>query len=89
MSENQMESGKMYTAKLLFPQSPTRHTDYTVTTTVTMQSLFSSPADTVTTEQWLHRTHTLLGIHYHGAYVEICLQRTPGRQLHGHYMGRH
>ena len=29
--------------------------------------------DTVTTEQWLHRTHTLLGIHYHGAYVEICL----------------
>ena len=31
--------------------------------------------DTVTTEQWLHRTHTLLGIHYHGAYVEICLLR--------------
>ena len=29
--------------------------------------------DTVTTQQWLHRTHTLLGIHYHGAYVEICL----------------
>ena len=22
--------------------------------------------DTVTTQQWLHRTHTLLGIHYHG-----------------------
>ena len=32
--------------------------------------------DTVTTEQWLHRTHTLLGIHYHGAYVEICLLGT-------------
>ena len=28
--------------------------------------------DTVTTEQWLHRTHMLLGIHYHGTYVEIC-----------------
>ena len=26
----------MYTAKLLFHQSPTRHSDYTVTTTVTM-----------------------------------------------------
>ena len=25
-----------YTAKLLFHQSPTRHSDYTVTTTVTM-----------------------------------------------------
>ena len=32
--------------------------------------------DTVTTEQWLHRTHTLLGIHYHGAYVGICLLGT-------------
>ena len=32
--------------------------------------------DTVTTEQWLHRTHTLLGIHYHGAFVEICLLGT-------------
>ena len=32
-----------YTAKLLFHQSPTRQSDYTVTTTVTMQSLFSSP----------------------------------------------
>ena len=32
--------------------------------------------DTVTTEQWLHRTHTLLGIHYHGAYVEILLLGT-------------
>ena len=32
-----------YTAKLLFHQSPTRHSDYTVTTTVTMLSLFSSP----------------------------------------------
>ena len=32
-----------YTAKLLFHQSPTRHSDYTVTITVTMQSLFSSP----------------------------------------------
>ena len=32
-----------YTAKILFHQSPTRHSDYTVTTTVTMQSLFSSP----------------------------------------------
>ena len=31
---------------------------------------------TVTTEQWLHRTRTLLGIHYHGAYVEICLLST-------------
>ena len=33
----------MYTTKLLFHQSPTRHSDYTVTITVTMQSLFSSP----------------------------------------------
>ena len=33
----------IYTAKLLFHQSPTRHSDYTVTTTVTMWSLFSSP----------------------------------------------
>ena len=32
--------------------------------------------DTVTTEQWLYQTHTLLGIHYHGAYVEICLLGT-------------
>ena len=32
----------MYTAELLFHQSPTRHSDYIVTTTVTM-SLFSSP----------------------------------------------
>ena len=32
--------------------------------------------NTVTTEQWLHRTHTLLGICYHGAYVEICLLGT-------------
>ena len=36
--------------------------------------------DTVTTEQWLHRGHTLLynyiPIHYHGAYVEICLLGT-------------
>ena len=32
--------------------------------------------DTVTTQQWLHRTHTLLGIHYHGAYVETCLLGT-------------
>ena len=33
-------------------------------------------SNTVTTEQWLQRTHTLLGIHYHGAYVEICLLGT-------------
>ena len=32
--------------------------------------------DTVTTEQWLHRARTLLGIHYHGAYEEICLLGT-------------
>ena len=32
--------------------------------------------DTVTTEQWLHRIHTLLGTHYHRAYVEICLLGT-------------
>ena len=32
--------------------------------------------DTVTTEQWLHGTHTLLCIYYHGAYVEICLLGT-------------
>ena len=44
-----------YTAKLLFHQSPTRHSDYTVTITVTMQSLFSSPRHR-TIEQWLHRT---------------------------------
>ena len=29
--------------------------------------------DTMTTEQCLHQTRTLLGIHYHGAFVEICL----------------
>ena len=28
-----------YTAKLLFHHSPTRHSDYTVTSTVTMKSL--------------------------------------------------
>ena len=32
--------------------------------------------DTVTIEQWLHRTHTLLGIPYCGTYVEICLLGT-------------
>ena len=32
--------------------------------------------DTVTTGQWLHRTHTLLGIHYYGVCVEICLLGT-------------
>ena len=32
----------IYTAKLLFHHSPIRHSDYTVTTTVTMQSPFSS-----------------------------------------------
>ena len=32
--------------------------------------------DTVTTVQWLHRTHTLLGIPYCGTYVEICLLGT-------------
>ena len=32
--------------------------------------------------------YTILGIHYHGAYVEICLLGTS-RQLHGYYMGRH
>ena len=32
--------------------------------------------DTVTTKQWLHRTHTILGIYYHWAYVEICLLGT-------------
>ena len=32
--------------------------------------------DTVTTEQWLHRTHMLLGIPYCGTYVEICLLGT-------------
>ena len=34
--------------------------------------------DTVTTRQWLHWTHMLLGrpISYHGAYVEICLLGT-------------
>ena len=32
--------------------------------------------DSVTIEQWLHRTHTLLGIRYHVAYVEICLLGT-------------
>ena len=37
------EQIELYTAKLLFHQSPTRHSDYTVTTTVTMWSLFSSP----------------------------------------------
>ena len=31
--------------------------------------------DIVTTEQWLHRTHMLLGIHYHGAPI--------ARSLHG------
>ena len=39
----QKHSFPIYTAKLLFHQSPTRHSDYTVTTTVTMWSLFSSP----------------------------------------------
>ena len=46
--------------------------------------------DTVTTEQWLHRTHTSLGIHYHGTYVEICLLGTywaTAQLLHGKTLG--
>ena len=43
--------------------------------------------DTVTAEQWLHRGHTLLGICYHGAYIEICLLGTSARSLHGKTLG--
>ena len=48
-------------SKLLFHQSPTRHSDHTVTQWLPLWrcSHCSVVPDTVTTEQWLHRTHTL------------------------------
>ena len=69
-----------------FSNAPTQQNSYSVSYllgTVTTQWLplwrcshCSLVPDTVTTEQWLHWTHMLLGIHYHGAYVEICLLGT-------------
>ena len=66
--------------------SPTQQNSYSISHllgTVTTQWLSlwrcshcSLVPDTVTTEQWLHWTHTLSGIPYHGAYVEICLLGT-------------
>ena len=44
----------------------------TVTTTVTMQSLFSSPWHRNYWTATILDTHDI-SIHYHGAYVEICL----------------
>ena len=68
------------------PPKPTQQNSYSISHllgTVTTRWLplwrcshCSLVPDTVTTYQWLHGTHMLLGIHYHGAYVEICLLGT-------------
>ena len=53
-----------YTAKFLFHQSPTRQW-----LPLWRCSHCSLVPNTVTTEHWLHGTHTLLGINCDGAYV--------------------
>ena len=76
----------IYTAKLLFHQSPTRHSDYTVTTTVTMYSLFSSPWHCDNCSVTIHQTHTLFRypLPWAVTYVEI-----SDYTSHTHYLGIH